>query len=282
MPGRLQGKAAIITGGTSGIGRRTAEVFVEEGASVLIAARREHEGRRLASSLGEQAHFLRTDVSSEADVKRMIDYAVDRFGKLDCLVNNAGSPASTGGIAAVAFDAFQEGFSVLVGGTLLGMKHAAPVMRAQGSGSIINMGSVAGVRAGYSSSLTYSAAKAAVIHLTTVVAMELGESNVRVNCISPGAIATGIFGKAAGLPTEQAEKTAEVMKQVLTNVQPIRRAGLAEDIARVAAFLASDESGFINGHNLVVDGGLTGGRLWSVQQDSLARVNQVLLRAAGS
>jgi NAD(P)-dependent dehydrogenase (short-subunit alcohol dehydrogenase family) len=282
MPGRLEGKAAIITGGTSGIGRRTAEVFAREGASVLVAARREDEGRRLAAALGGKVHFLRTDVSSETDVKRMIDYAVDRFGKLDCLFNNAGSAAPTGGIATVSLAQYQDAFSVLLGGVLLGMKHAAPVMRAQGSGSIINTGSVAGVLAGYSSSLIYSAAKAAVIHLTTLVAMELGESNIRVNCISPGGIATGIFGKAVGLPTDRAEKTAEAMKEVLATAQPIRRAGLADDIALAAVFLASDDSTFINGHNLVVDGGLTGGRLWSVQQERFGRMRQVLQDAAGS
>jgi NAD(P)-dependent dehydrogenase (short-subunit alcohol dehydrogenase family) len=158
---------------------------------------------------------------------------------------------------------------------LLSMKHAAPVMCAQSSGSIINTGSVAGILAGYSS-IVYSAAKATVIHMTKVVAMELGESNVRVNSISPGGIATGIFGKAAGLPTDQAEKTAELMKQALVGFQPIRRAGIVDDIAQAAVFLASDESTFINGHDLVVDGGLTGGRLWSVQQEGLNAMRQVL------
>lgn len=281
MPGRLEGKVAIITGGTSGIGRRTVEVFVEEGACVLIAARRVEEGRRLADSLGDRVDFLKTDVSSETDVKRLVDYGVDRFGKLDCLFNNAGSPAPTGSIATIPLAGYEDALSVLLGGVLLGMKHAAPVMRAQGSGSIINTGSVAGIRAGYSS-LVYSAAKAAVIHLTTLVAMELGESNVRVNCISPGGIATGIFGKAAGLPADKAENTAEAMKQLLANAQPIRRAGIVDDIAHAAVFLASDEATFINGHNLVVDGGLTGGRLWSVQQERLSRMRQVLIGGAES
>jgi NAD(P)-dependent dehydrogenase (short-subunit alcohol dehydrogenase family) len=114
------------------------------------------------------------------------------------------------------------------------------------------------------------------------VAMELGESNVRVNCISPGGIATGIFGKAAGLPTDKAEKTAEMMKQVLVDIQPIRRAGIVDDIARAAVLLASDESTFINGHNLVADGGLTGGRLWSVQQEGLKAMRQALIDASKS
>jgi NAD(P)-dependent dehydrogenase (short-subunit alcohol dehydrogenase family) len=272
----LEGKVAIITGGTSGIGRRAVEVFAEEGASVLIAARREDDGGDLANRLGDKVDFLKTDVSSETDVKRMIDYAVDRFGKLDCLFNNAGSPAPPGSITTIPLEDYENALSVLLGGVFLGMKHAAPVMCAQGSGSIINTGSVAGILAGYSSSIVYSTAKAAVIHLTRLVAMDLGESNVRVNCISPGGIATGIFGKAVGLPTDQAENSAEFMKQVLADHQPIRRAGLADDIARAAVFLASDESTFINGHNLVVDGGLTGGRLWSVQQEGLKALRQAL------
>ena len=273
--GRLDGKVAIVTGGTSGIGRRTAEVFVQEGASVLIGARREREGRMLADSLGEKADFLRTDVSLEADVKAMIECAVDRFGRLDCLFNNAGCPAPVGGIESIPLEGYESAMSVLFGGVLLGMKHAAPVMKAQGSGSIINNGSVAGLRAGYSSSMVYSAAKAAVIHLTKCVAMELGESKVRVNSISPGGIATGIFGKALGLSTEEAEKSSGKIKEAFKDWQPIRRSGMTDDIAMAAVFLASDESTFVNGHDLVVDGGLIGGRLWSVQQEGLN-----LLRAA--
>ncbi len=267
--GRLTGKVAIVTGGTSGIGKRTAEVFVEEGASVLIAARREKEGKMVADSLGDRAEFLKTDVSREADVEAMIQRAVDRFGRLDCLFNNAGCPAPVGGIETIPLEGYESAMSVLLGGVLLGMKHAAPIMKAQGSGSIINNGSVAGLRTGYSSSMVYSAAKAAVIHLTRCVAMELGESNVRVNSISPGGIATGIFGKALGLSTEEAEKTPETIKEAFKAWQPIRRAGLTDDIAMAAVFLASDESLFVNGHNLVVDGGLIGGRLWSVQQEGL-------------
>ena len=219
MAGRLEGKVAIITGGTSGIGLRSAEVFAEEGACVLIAARREKEGHEIAARLGGSVEFLKTDVCLEADVKAMVAYAVDRFGRLDCLFNNAGSPAPTGSISSIPLEGYEKALSVLLGGVLLGMKHAAPVMCRQGSGSIINTGSVAGVLAGYGSSMVYGTAKAAVIHLTRLVAMELGESNVRVNCISPGGIATGIFGKAAGLPIDQAEKTAEAVKQVLAGYQ---------------------------------------------------------------
>ena len=269
MSGRLRGKTAIITGGTSGIGKRAVEVFADEGAYVLIAARREKEGRELANALGPKVDFLKTDVSKEADVRTMIAYAVERFGRVDCLFNNAGCPAPVGSIETIPWDKYEAALSVLLGGVMLGMKHVAPVMRAQGAGSIINNGSVAGVLAGYSSSMIYSAAKAAVIHLTKCVAMELGEKNIRVNSISPGGIATGIFGKALGLASEEAEKSAEAVKQALAGFQPIRRAGLPDDIAMAAVYLASDESTFVNGHNLVVDGGLLGGKQWSIQQEGL-------------
>ncbi|OGK87496.1 MAG: 2,5-dichloro-2,5-cyclohexadiene-1,4-diol dehydrogenase [Candidatus Rokubacteria bacterium GWC2_70_24] len=279
--GKLDGKVAIVTGGTSGIGRRTAEVFVEEGASVVIAARRLELGQEIAAALGSRAVFLRTDITQEADVQAMVAHAVARFGRLDCLFNNAGGPAPAGGIETIPLDRFDAAIAVLLRSVMLGMKHAAPIMKTQGSGSIINNGSVAGLRAGFSSSMIYGAAKAAVIQLTRCVAMELGERGVRVNSISPGAIATGIFGKVAGLPDDAAEKTAEVMKQIFTGMQPLPGPGLPEDIARAAVFLASDDSRFINGHDLVVDGGIIGGRLWTPQQEALGQMRAALRQAAG-
>jgi len=159
---------------------------------------------------------------------------------------------------------------------MLGMKHVAPIMTRQRSGSIINNGSIAGVLAGYSSSIIYSAAKAGVIHLSKCVAMQLGEHNVRVNTISPGGIATGIFAKALGLSIEKAEQTSEAIKKGLAGTQPIPRAGLTDDIASAAVFLASDESTFVNGHNLVVDGGVVGGRLWTPQQQALKGLRDAL------
>ena len=168
----------------------------------------------------------------------------------------------------------------LVRSVMLGMKHAAPTMKTQGFGSIINNGSIAGRLAGFSSSMVYGAAKAAVIHLTKCVAMELGESNVRVNSISPGAIATGIFGKALGLSTDAAEKTPAVMREVYKTAQPIPRAGLPDDIAHAAVFLASDESSFINGHDLVIDGAMTGGRNWSQQQQGYVALRKAFDQGA--
>src|SRR5947209_4480735 len=250
--GRLDGKVAVITGATSGIGLRTAEVFVAEGARVVVAGRRVPEGEALARKLGANCVFRQADVMVEEQIRGLIDLSVEKFGRLDCLFNNAGGPAQVGGIEGLDAARFDAGMATLVRSVMLGMKHAAPHMRKQGSGSIINNGSIAGRLAGYSTSLIYGAAKAAVIHLTKCVAMELGEAGIRVNSISPGVIATGIFGKALGLSVEAAEKTPELMHGVYKSAQPIQRAGLPEDIAYAAVFLASDESSFINGHDLVV------------------------------
>jgi NAD(P)-dependent dehydrogenase (short-subunit alcohol dehydrogenase family) len=142
-------------------------------------------------------------------------------------------------------------------------------MMKQGSGSIINNGSVAARRAGYSTSMVYGAAKAAVNHLTVCAAMQLGEKSVRCNSISPGGIATGIFAKAFGLPPDKADSLAQAMKAGMARNQPVPRAGIVDDIAKAAVFLASDDSTFINGHDLVVDGGMVGGRMWTPQQEGV-------------
>ena len=279
--GRLSGKVAVITGATSGIGLRTAEIFVAEGAQIVIAGRRVAEGEALARQLGPNCVFRQTDVTEEDQMRALIALSVEKFGKIDCIFNNAGGPAQTGGIEGLEVGRFDAAMATLLRSVMLGMKHAAPYMKKQGSGSIINNGSIAGRLAGFSSSMVYGAAKAAVIHFTKCVAMELGEAGIRVNSISPGAIATGIFGKALGLTTEAAEKTPAVMRDVYKTAQPIPRAGLPDDIAHAAVFLASDESSFINGHDLVVDGAITGGRNWSQQQQGYVALRKAFDQQAG-
>lgn len=272
--GRLEGKVAIITGGTSGMGKRTAERFIEEGAAVVIAGRREAEGEALARVLGPRADFVRTDVTREADVARLVAFAADRYGRLDCLFNNAGGPGPVGGIETIPVDGMERAVALNFGSVVLGMKQAAPLMMRQRSGSIINNASVAATRAGYSSSMIYSAAKAAVVQLTRCVAMQLGEHNVRVNCISPGAIVTGILLKALGLAPAEADAAAGRLAERFATLQPLPRAGMPDDVANAAVFLASDESSFITGQDIVVDGGQITGRLWTAQQEGLAGVRR--------
>jgi len=272
---RLAGKVALITGGASGIGESTVRLFVDEGAAVAIADIQDERGGRLAAELGTRALYVHADVSRERDVRGAIDETVKRFGRLDVLFNNAGYGGVTGSIEEIAVEGFDETLGVLLRGVFLGMKHAAPVMKRQGGGSIISTASVAGLRTGLGPHV-YSAAKAAVIHLTRSAAMELGESGVRVNCICPGGIATPIFGKGLGLSPEQADSVVPMLKGVLEHLQPIKRAGAPDDIAQAALFLASDEAGFVNGHALVVDGGLIGGRLWSEVQQRRAAFRMAL------
>ena len=278
MAGRLDGKVAIITGGTSGIGAGTVAVFAREGARVVIAGRTVEKGERLAAEIGENALFVRTDVSKEAEIEAMVARTVEHFGQLDVLFNNAGVPGPNQPIAHLTWEGYSNAMDVLVGGVMMGMKHAARVMKRQGSGSIINCSSVAAHRSGYGDHV-YSAAKAAVIHVTRTVAMELGERGIRVNSISPGAILTPIFGKAMGMSTSDADSTVDKLNDAFSTHQPIPRAGQPEDIAQAALFLASDEASFVNGHDLTVDGGLIGGRGWSDSAEAMRHLAEVLKEA---
>jgi NAD(P)-dependent dehydrogenase (short-subunit alcohol dehydrogenase family) len=277
MTGLLEGKVAVVTGGTSGIGARTAELFVTEGARVVIAGRRRDKGREFAAALGAAVSFIRTDVSVETDVRAMIEHVVEKFGRLDCLVNNAGTGSRYAEIANVDLEEFDAAIGVHLRAVLAGMKYAVPVMAAQGSGSIVNIASINGVRAGLGGHY-YSSAKAAAIHLTRCAAVELGEKGIRVNSVSPGPIATGIFGKGAGFEHDEADERVEyaeaAIAAVLPRWQPLPFVGTADDIAGAALFLASDASRLITGHNLIVDGGITAG--WPV---SVARSDIALFRA---
>ena len=198
--GRLEGKVAVITGGASGIGEASVRRFVGEGCKVVIADLQHERGERLAAELGAVAAFVRTDVTLESDVAAAIALAQSRFGRLDCLFNNAGYAGVNGPIESIPAQGFDDTMAVLLRGVFLGIKHAAPVMKRQGAGSIVSTASVAGLQAGFAGHV-YSAAKAAVIHLTRSVAMELGESGVRVNCICPGAIATPYIQSLQNRPT---------------------------------------------------------------------------------
>jgi NAD(P)-dependent dehydrogenase (short-subunit alcohol dehydrogenase family) len=272
---RLKGKVALITGGASGIGEATVRLFVDEGCRVVVADVLDERGRRLVDAIGKSAVYVHADVSQETQVQAAVEHAVSHFGRLDCVFNNAGLGGVSGPIAEIPVDGFDRTIGILLRGVFLGMKHAAPIMKRQGTGSIVSTASVAGLQAGFGPHV-YSAAKAAVIHLTRSVAMELGESGVRVNCICPGGIATPIFGKALGLDEAAADEAAKKMETVLATHQPIQRAGLPEDIAQAALWLASDDSRFVTGHALVVDGGLTGGRMWSVGQEQRAMLRAFL------
>lgn len=276
--GALSGKVAIVTGGSSGIGERIVELFVEQGAKVVVAARRQDEGSALEQRLG--IRFIRTDVSSEPDVQAMVGQTVKWFGRVDCLVNNAGVPSPMVSIAEIDVPTIDHLLAVNVRGVLLGIKHVAPVMLAQQAGSIINIASIAGLRGGASGHI-YSATKAAVQSITRSAGAELGEKGIRVNTISPGAIVTGIFAKNAGVEPSKADRLTDVIKGAFASVQPIPRAGMPEDIAQAAVFMASDGSSFINGQDIVVDGGMTSiTRGWSASASARGEMSRRLKEAA--
>jgi len=258
---RLQDKVAIITGATSGIGEATARVFAAHGAKLVIAGRSQERGEALAQELkalyGDRFMFHAVNVIHDQQMGALVDATVERFGRLDCLFNNAGA-GERSSVESVTEEEFDRVMRLLVGSAVFGMKHAARVMKTSGGGSIINNASIAAHRINQGGYL-YSGAKAALSHLTRLAGVELGPWSIRVNAISPGAIATPIFWggstRAQSLSdSENAQKMAKLQSN-LASATPTPRSGVADDIAYAALFLASDEGSYINCHDLVVDGG---------------------------
>jgi len=269
--GKLKGKVALITGAAGGIGRATSNLFIEEGAKgVVMGDIWDEMGEKVANELGPNAIYLHTDVSQESNIKAAVDLAVEKFGHLDVVFSNAGNPGPGGAIEDVPTDEFDKTVAIHLRAAFLCMKHSIPIMKKQGSGCFITTSSVAAYQHGMGT-LPYSLSKAGIIQLTRIAAVELGIYGIRANAIAPGGIATGIFGQAFGISRNGAEKVAELMKGTLADMQAIRRAGLPEDIANAALFLASDSSSFITGVTLKVDGGLLSGRIPQDPEESQER-----------
>jgi NAD(P)-dependent dehydrogenase (short-subunit alcohol dehydrogenase family) len=266
--GKLNGKVAVITGAASGIGRATAALFAGEGAAVVIGDLNAEGGEaavRDCKENGGRAVFQKADVAAEAEVKAMVARAVSEFGGLDIIYNNAGLGGALGPLEEITSEDWDRSLAVLLRGVFLGMKHAIPEMRKRGGGSIISTASIAGLR-GYPGLHAYCAAKAAVVNLTRSAAVELGKDRIRVNCICPGGINTPIF-------TRTQPNLAPMVEERLAQAQPIPRAGHPEDIAKMALFLASDDSEWVSGQAMVVDGAATAGgtasRQLQEQQDRM-------------
>ena len=275
MAGRLEGKVAVITGAASGIGRGTVDLFVAEGAKVIAADIQDDKGARIEEDHKGNARYVRCDVSEESDIANAVAAATTHFGRLDVLFNNAGTGGARDAADGVTAEGFDSVMHLHVRAALFGMKYAVPAMRAQGGGSIITTASVAGLQAGYGPVL-YSIAKAAIVHMTHVTAAQLGSSNIRVNCICPGLIATNIFAQGLGIPSQLAETRIDAIAEAAKNSQPIPRGGRPRDIAEAALYLASDGSGFVTGHALVVDGGLTLGPSGMAQLSAFMPIVQAL------
>ena len=251
----LRDRTAVSTGGASGIGASTAELFVSEGANVVIADLNDQKGEALAEKLGSACRFVHTDVSKEADVEAMLDFAVKSFGKLDVLYNNAGISGPMVPIRDVEIGDYRRAMDALLLSQFMGIKHAIPLMEGSG-GAIVNTASIAGITV-IRGGPVYALAKAASVQLTKYAALELAPLNIRVNAVLPGSIPTPIIANAMGLTGREAEDALEGLAKDMVTAQPMRRSGRPMDIAQGALYLASDAAAFVTGHTLVIDGGAT-------------------------
>ena len=260
MGQELAGKVAIVTGGAGGIGRATVELFVREGAKVVIADVDVAAGEQLAASLGGQALFRRTDVAVAEEVQALVDVAVESFGGLDIMFNNAG-------ISCAMFDRFLDDeladFHRVMGvnllGVMLGSQRAGRYMARHGGGSIINNASIAAHNAGFAL-MSYRASKAGVVHFSKSIAIDLAEYGIRVNCLLPGHIVTELNSFAdPGSSPEVAQRLQQALDPVWLSNQPLKRRGRPQDVAEAALYLASDRSAQVTGIVLPVDGGITAG-----------------------
>jgi len=255
----LTGKVAVITGAASGIGLAGVEVFVDAGAQVLAGDVQDEKGQALAERFGpDKVTYQNCDVTDPAALKALMQSAVDTYGGLDILWNNAGSGGTSSTVEELDLDGYDFTMDLLLKSVFAGTHFAVPHMVARGGGSVINTSSISAVCAGYAP-ITYSVAKKAVAHFSKLAAAELSKYKIRVNAILPGFIATSIFGASLGLPREQADQMAEMVSQAGGAMQPIGRTGHGADIAQMAAYLASDTAGFVTGGEFLVDGGMTVG-----------------------
>ena len=244
----MANQVVLITGALTGIGRATALAFARDGADVVVSGRHDEAGEALAGelrALGGEAAFIKADVRHDAQVAALVDAAVARFGRLDVLVNNAGTEGTPGPVLEQTAEKFAAVFDTNVLGTLLGMKHALRVMLPQRHGSIINISSTYGHKAGPGASV-YIGSKHAVEGMTKAAALEAAEFGVRVNAVAPGPVQTGMLDRFTGSDERKAGMVAGV---------PMLRAGQPEELGEAIVFIASDKASFITGQIISVDGG---------------------------
>ncbi|MGB3734667.1 MAG: SDR family oxidoreductase [Ilumatobacter sp.] len=256
LSGMIAGHVAIVTGGASGLGEATCRLVVAEGGRAVIADIQDDKGRALAAELGEAAVFEHVDVTSEDDISGVVDRTVERLGRLDCMFNNAGIVGAVGPIDEMPLDEWQFSMDVLLKSVFLGSKHAARVMKPQGHGLVLATSSVAGLQGGLGPH-AYNMAKTGIVGFTKNLAAELGPFGVRACAIAPGKHATPMNADVVFGDPEALDRSVQYFTERGTPLKG--RPGLAGDIAEAAVWLMSDRAGFVSGHTLVVDGGLTTG-----------------------
>lgn len=261
MVNELAGKVAVVTGGASGIGRGIAERFVAEGARVVVADVETEQGEALAGRLGGDAVFVRTDVSDPAQVSALVAAAVEKFGGLHVMVNNAGISGPLRRLLDDDFADFHRVMAVNVLGVMAGTRDAARHMSTHGGGSIVNMASIGGIQAG-GGVMTYRASKAAIIQFTKSAAIELAYHEIRVNAIAPGNIPTPILASSArDMDRAELERYEAGIRQTMRDDRPLKREGTPDDIAEAALYLATERSRYVTGIVLPVDGGTVAGKV---------------------
>ncbi|MEO7248545.1 MAG: SDR family oxidoreductase [Novosphingobium sp.] len=273
----LSGKVAIITGAASGIGRASAEAFVAEGARVVVADVNDEPGQELASRLGDAALYRHADVSDAGEIQSLVDFAVERFGGLHIMFNNAGIPGKPfPQFLDDDLETFQQVVGVNLFGVMAGTQRAGRHMAKHGGGVILNNASIAGIMAGQAM-MTYRATKAAVIHLTKSLAIDLAKHNIRVNCLAPGHIRTPIARfTTSPLADDLAERLDKTLAPIWDANKPLKRQGIPEDAAHAAVFLCSDHAAQITGAILPIDGGISAGDAENHLEALLAAQAQVL------
>lgn len=272
---RFEGKTIVITGGSSGIGRGTVDLFLHEGARVVMGDIDADEGSAMMASLGDNFHFLKCDVTQEDQIKALMDHAAEQTGGIDIVFNNAGAGASRDTIDGISGDDWDFAMALLLKSVAMGIRHAAPYLKKRGGGSIINTSSICAFQAGFGP-IAYSTAKAGVLHLTKVAAAELAQYKIRVNAICPGFIQTNIFAATVGATKEEALQMNAILGQAAASVQPIARPGVPNDIAETVAYFASDAAGFVTGTHLLIDGGLLVGPASSWNPEAPGMLDAVL------
>ena len=247
----LSGKVAVITGAASGIGLAGVEVFTAAGAKVVAGDIQDEKGKALEARFGDDTvSYVHCDVTQMDDLKNMMQHAADHFGGLDILWNNAGSGGTPTGVEDLDLEGYDFTMDLLLKQVFAATHFAVPHMKARGGGSVINTSSISAVCAGYAP-ITYAVAKKGVAYFSKLAAAELTRQGIRVNAILPGFIATSIFGASLGMEREQADQIAEMLAQTGGPMQPAGRTGKGEDIANMAAYLASDAASFVTGQEFV-------------------------------